>query len=114
MPRDCLLRGALLLPPSLCTLAQSYAQRLSDSSSDNGQDEDAGRLRSFVPCFAGLVAGAAGGTIGVIGLTPGTDATRTANWDDTITGKRIWVLSANTGTGVGTITVRYIPQHDLA
>ena len=61
-----------------------------------------------------LVVGGAGSAIGVIALTPGTDATRTANWDDTIVGKRIWVLSANTGTGVGTITVRYIPQHDLA
>lgn len=55
-----------------------------------------------------------GSTIGVIGLTPGSDATRTQNWDDTITGKRIWVKSDNTGTGVGTITVRYIQQHDLA
>jgi hypothetical protein len=62
-----------------------------------------------------LVSGAAGGTIGVIGLTPGSDATRTANWDDTgTTDKRIFVLSANTGTGVGTITVRYIQAHDLA
>jgi hypothetical protein len=59
-----------------------------------------------------LVSGAAGGTIGLIALTPGTDATRTGNWDDTVTGKRIFVLSANTGTGVGTLTVRYIPQHD--
>jgi hypothetical protein len=62
-----------------------------------------------------LVSGAAGGTIGVIGLLPGSDATRTANWDDTgTTDKRIFVLSANTGTGVGTITVRYIQAHDLA
>ena len=61
-----------------------------------------------------LVSGAAGGTIGVIGLSPGTDATRTGNWDDTgTTDKRIFVLSANTGTGVGTITVRYIQAHDL-
>ena len=60
-----------------------------------------------------LVSGGAGGTIGVIALTPGTDATRTANWDDTVTGKRVWVLSANTGTGVGTLTVRYIQAHDL-
>jgi hypothetical protein len=61
-----------------------------------------------------LVSGAAGGTIGVIGLFPGTDATRTANWDDTGTAdKRIFVLSANTGTGVGTLTVRYIQAHDL-
>lgn len=62
-----------------------------------------------------LVSGGAGGTIGLIGLTPGTDATRTANWDDTLsTNKRIWVLSANTGTGAGTLTVRYIQAHDLA
>lgn len=53
-------------------------------------------------------------TTGLVALTPGTDATRTANWDDTITGKRIWVKSANTGAGVGTITVRYIQAHDLA
>ena len=61
-----------------------------------------------------LVSGAAGGTIGVIGLNPGSDATRTANWDDTGTAdKRIFVLSANTGAGVGTLTVRYIQAHDL-
>lgn len=61
-----------------------------------------------------LVSAAAGGTIGVIGLSPGSDATRTANWDDTGTAdKRIFVLSANTGTGVGSLTVRYIQAHDL-
>jgi len=61
-----------------------------------------------------LVSGAAGGTIGLVALNPGTDATRTANWDDIgTTDKRIFVLSANTGTGVGTITVRYIQAHDL-
>ena len=52
--------------------------------------------------------------VGVNGLNPGTDATRTAAWDDTgTTDKRIWVKSANTGTGVGTLTVRYIQAHDL-
>jgi len=61
-----------------------------------------------------LVSAAAGGTIGVIGLSPGTDATRTGNWDDTgTTDKRVFVLSANTGTGVGSLTVRYIQAHDL-
>jgi hypothetical protein len=59
-----------------------------------------------------LVVGGAGSAIGLVSLNPGTDATRTGNWDDTVTGKRIFVLSANTGTGVGTLTVRYIPQHD--
>ena len=47
------------------------------------------------------------------GLTPGTSATRAANWDDTgTTDKRIWVLSGGTGAGVGTLTVRYIQAHD--
>ena len=53
-------------------------------------------------------------TVGVLGLTPGTDATRTTNWDDAgTTDKRIFVKSANTGAGVGTLTVRYIQAHDL-
>lgn len=51
--------------------------------------------------------------VGVTGLTPGTDAAKTAVWDDTVTGIRVWVKSANTGTGVGTLTVRYIQAHDL-
>ena len=59
-------------------------------------------------------AGATSGAIGLASLTPGTDATRTANWDDTgTTDKRVFALSANTGAGVGTITVRYIQAHDL-
>jgi hypothetical protein len=59
-------------------------------------------------------AGVTSGAIGLAALTPGTDGTRTANWDDTGTSdKRIFVLSANTGTGVGTVTVRYIQAHDL-
>jgi hypothetical protein len=54
-------------------------------------------------------------TVGLVALNPGTDATRTANWDDIgTTDKRIFVKSANTGVGVGTITVRYIQAHDLA
>ena len=60
-------------------------------------------------------AGVTSGASGLASLTPGTDATRTANWDDTGTAdKRIFVLSANTGAGVGTITVRYIQAQDLA
>ena len=62
-----------------------------------------------------LVLDAAGGTRGLIGLNPGTDLTRITNWDDTgTTDKRIYVLSGSTGTGtgVGTLTVRYIQAHD--
>jgi len=61
-----------------------------------------------------LVALGAGGTLGMISLSPGADATRVANWDDTgTTDKRVFVLSTNTGTGTGTLTVRYIQAHDL-
>ena len=52
-------------------------------------------------------------TVGLVGLNPGTDAALVAAWDDTGTSdKRIFVKSANTGTGVGTLTVRYIQAHD--
>lgn len=62
-----------------------------------------------------LVAATAANAIGLTALTPGTDATRTANWDDTgTTDKRVFVLSSGTGAGVGTLTVRYIQAHDLA
>lgn len=51
--------------------------------------------------------------VGLVSLNPGTDAPRTAAWDDTgTTDKRIFVKSANTGVGVGTLTVRYIQAHD--
>jgi hypothetical protein len=54
------------------------------------------------------------GTSLLAGLNPGTDATRAANWDDTgTTDKRIFVLSGGTGTGAGTLTVRYVQAHDL-
>lgn len=53
--------------------------------------------------------------VGVNALTPGSNATKAASWDDTGTAdKRIFVKSANTGAGVGTLTVRYIQAHDLA
>lgn len=54
------------------------------------------------------------GTSLLAALNPGTSATRAANWDDTgVADKRVWLLSANTGAGVGTLTVRYIQAHDL-
>lgn len=52
--------------------------------------------------------------LGLVSMVPGADATRAGAWDDTgTTDKRIFVKSANTGDGVGTITVRYIQAHDL-
>jgi len=52
--------------------------------------------------------------LGLVSMVPGADATRAGNWDDTgTTDIRIFVKSANTGAGVGTLTVRYIQAHDL-
>lgn len=54
------------------------------------------------------------GTSLLAGLNPGTSTTRAAAWDDTGTvDRRIFVLSGGTGSGVGTLTVRYIQAHDL-
>lgn len=57
------------------------------------------------------------GTVSAIGfntLTPGADATRTANWDDTGTAdKRIFVISGSGTGGVGTLVIRYIQAHEL-
>ena len=56
-----------------------------------------------------LATAVAGGTVGKVSVTPGTDATRTANWVDVgTTDVQINVLSANTGNGVGALVVRYI------
>lgn len=60
-----------------------------------------------------LVSAGAGGTIGYIALSPGSDATRTAKWDDIgTTDIRVWLNSTNTGAGVGTLVVRYIQAQD--
>lgn len=61
-----------------------------------------------------LAAATAVGTVGINGLAPGTDPTRVALWDDVgTTGVRVFVLSANTGSGTGTLVVRYIQAHEL-
>jgi hypothetical protein len=60
-----------------------------------------------------LVSGASLSAVGLAGLTPGTDATRTAKWENVGTSDVIiYALSANTGTGVGELVVRYIQAHD--
>jgi len=52
--------------------------------------------------------------LGLNGLAPGANATAAALWDDTgTTDRRVWFKSVNTGTGAGTLTVRYIQAHDL-
>ena len=53
-------------------------------------------------------------TLGNKAIIPGNNATRVGNWKDTGTADdRIWVLSTNTGTGAGVITVRYIQNNNL-
>ena len=61
-----------------------------------------------------LVVGGDLSAIGLARLSPGTDATRTANWIDVgATDVIIYVLSANTGAGVGVLNVRYIQAENL-
>jgi hypothetical protein len=56
-----------------------------------------------------LVAATAISAIGITGLTPGTDATRTALWSNVgATDVILYVLSSITGAGTGDLVVRYI------
>jgi hypothetical protein len=56
-----------------------------------------------------LVSAGSLSAIGLAALTPGTDATRTAKWTNVGTSDVIiYALSANTGSGVGDLVVRYL------
>ena len=49
--------------------------------------------------------------LGQYSIVPGTGATQIANWDNVgTTDVQIVILSGSTGTGVGTLTVEYIPM----
>ena len=55
------------------------------------------------------------GTLGQQTVSPGTSLTQIANWDNVGTQDvQIVVLSANTGNGVGTLSVEYIQGINLA
>lgn len=55
------------------------------------------------------------GTLGQVSVPPGTGATQIGNWDNVGTQDvQIVVLSGGTGSGVGTLTVEYIPSINLA
>lgn len=55
------------------------------------------------------------GALGQVTVTPGTGATQIGNWDNVGTQDvQIVVLSTNTGSGVGTLTVDYTPNINLA
>lgn len=72
-------------------------------------------LGNTVLATAYTAAGAvAGGTVGVVSITPGTDATRTLAFVDVgSTDVKIVVTSTNAGAGVGYLTVRYIQANNL-
>ena len=53
-------------------------------------------------------------TLGITAIIPGDDATRVGVWKDVGTADvQIFVLSTNTGTGVGILTVTYAQARDL-
>jgi hypothetical protein len=55
-----------------------------------------------------------GSAVGIVSVTPGTDATRTDNFIDVgTTDVRVTLAPANTGTGSGVITVRYLQNENL-
>ncbi len=59
--------------------------------------------------------GVSAGALGVVEIPPEAAATQLGNWDNVGTQDvQIVVLSSNTGTGVGTLVVEYIPQINLA
>ena len=64
--------------------------------------------------FTGATA-VSGATLGQVICAPGTGATQIGNWDNVGTADvQISVLSGSTGSGVGTLTIIYIPQNDMA
>lgn len=72
-------------------------------------------LGTSVLATAFTAAGAvAGGTIGIVSVTPGTDGTRTDAFIDVgTTDIRLTVTPSNTGTGSGVVTVRYLQNTNL-
>jgi hypothetical protein len=65
--------------------------------------------------FTGTQAVTGLGTLGQVTISPGTGATQIGNWDNVGNQDvQIVVLSANTGSGVGTLTVTYHQGINLA
>ena len=55
-----------------------------------------------------------GNAVGIVAASPGTDATRTSKWLNTGTGDhRLIVTTANTGNGVGAVTVVYAQSNNV-
>jgi len=61
-----------------------------------------------------LAAATSVANIGITGLTPGTDATRSALWSNVgASDVIVYALSTNTGAGVGDLVVRYIQAENV-
>jgi hypothetical protein len=65
--------------------------------------------------FTAASAVVTSGALGQVSVVPGTGATQIGNWDNVGSQDvQIVVQSTNTGAGVFTLTVEYIPQINLA
>ena len=61
-----------------------------------------------------LVAATSVSAVGILALSPGTDATRTAKWIDVGTDDVIiYVDSGSAGDGVGVLTITYVQAENL-
>lgn len=62
-----------------------------------------------------VAGGNTAAALGIVNVIPGADATRMAAWQDVgADDVQIWVLSTNTGAGVGVLTVEYLQARDIA
>jgi len=80
----------------------------------SGADSTLGLGNSALATAYTAAGAVAGGTVGVVSITPGTDATRLGAFIDVgTTDVRILITSTNTGAGVGVLTVRYLQARNL-
>lgn len=62
-----------------------------------------------------VAGGNTAAALGIVNVIPGADATRMGVWHDVgNTDVQIYVLSTNTGAGVGVLTVEYVQARDLS
>ena len=88
------------------TVAWNGAASTAGLGWDNGQVVDATSLTT--------ATSVAGGTLGVHNAAPGANKVRTENCLDSGTDKkRIRLLSANAGNGVGVLTVDYVQNNNV-
>jgi hypothetical protein len=96
--------------------SQIVTMRIMVTTIWNGASADFGVGSSGLATYFTAASAVTGnGTLGQATIVPGASLTYIANWDNVGTQDvQIVILSANTGTGVGTLTVEYIPGINLA